>query len=116
MYPVYSLDGPAERLSTLDVYGVATVFGWELNASYFYPVRGWLKENSVSLPSNNLTYKYLLVSPQNAAPQTLANNPVIEQLIIIAEILIHPEILAIIILIVLFFIAVGLILRRRKRV
>jgi hypothetical protein len=42
----------AESISTLDVYGVATVFAWMLNPSKFYPVSGWLQSDPVVLPSN----------------------------------------------------------------
>jgi hypothetical protein len=68
MYPAYTLLGPADSISTLDVYGVATVFAWMLNPSKFYPVNEWLQSNSVILPSNQ--YEYLPVSPQNTRPLT----------------------------------------------
>jgi hypothetical protein len=114
MYPSYTLQSPAKDISTLDVYGVAAVFAWEVNSSNFYPVSGWLKENSVILPSY-ITYKDLPVSPQNASPQTLGDNPVIQQLILLGELLIHPPILAAIIAIVAFFVIIGLIVRKTRR-
>jgi len=114
MYPSYSLVSPAEEVSTLDAYGVATVFAWETNASNFYPVSEWLKVNSVILPSY-ITYKDLPVSPQNASPQTLGNNPVVEQLIIVVELLLHPVILAGVVVIVVFFVIIGLLATRRRR-
>jgi predicted Zn-dependent protease len=33
MYPAYTLLGSADSISTLDIYGVATVFAWMLNPS-----------------------------------------------------------------------------------
>ena len=68
----------------------------------FYPISSWLKENSVILPSD-ISYQGLPVSPENASPQTLANNPVVQILVFMFEILIHPEILAIVILFIVIF-------------
>ena len=113
MYSTYIMGSPAEHVSNLDVYGVATLFAWELNSSYFYPVNGWLKENSVILPPN-IGYRALPVSPENASPQTLADNSAVQFLVLVFEILIHPEIFTIIVAIVLILIIVGLISRRRK--
>lgn len=117
MYATYGLEGAPEYASTLDAYGVATLFAWELNASAFYPIDGWLRQSSVTLPAN-LAYAYLPVSPQNAAPQTLGNNPIVEQIVIFFEILLHPEILAIWVSILVFFVLLALVVRRsnRKRV
>jgi hypothetical protein len=40
MYSAYPIGSSAEAVSSLDVYGVATVFSWKLNMTNFYPVRG----------------------------------------------------------------------------
>jgi hypothetical protein len=114
MHAVYTMGTSPESISTLDVYGVATLFAWEPNSTDFYPINDWLKENSVILPST-IEYRDLPVSSENASPQTLANNSVIQFLILVFEILIHPEILAIIFIIILALLIVGLISRRRKR-
>lgn len=114
MHAVYTMGTSPESISTLDAYGVATLFAWEPNSTDFYPINDWLKENSVILPST-IEYRDLPVSPENASPQTLANNSVIQFLILVFEILIHPEILAIIFIIILALLIVGLISRRRKR-
>jgi len=113
MYPAYTLLGSADSISTLDIYGVATVFAWMLNPSKFYPVSGWLQSDPVVLPSNQ--YEYLPVSPQNARPQTLANNPIVQTLILMVEILIHPEILAIVLLFIIVLIIIALIPSKRKK-
>lgn len=113
MYPAYTLLGSAESISTLDVYGVATVFAWMLNPSEFYPVNEWLQSNSVILPSNQ--YKFLPVSPQNARPLTLANNPIVQTLVLMFEILIHPEILPVVLLFIVVIIIIALIPKKTKR-
>jgi hypothetical protein len=114
MSAYYTLGGPAESVSTLDVYGVATLFGWTQNSTNFYPVNAWLKENSVILPPE-ITYQGLPVSPENARPQTLANNPVVQTLVLMFEILIHPEIFAFAVLFIVILVIIALIPRRRKR-
>lgn len=114
MNAFYSMESPAEAISTLDVYGVATLFAWEVNSTSFYPVYGWLKVNSVILPSD-ITYQGLPVSPENARPQTLANNPIVQTLILMFEILIHPEIFGFVILFIAVLVIIALIPRRRKR-
>ena len=113
MYAYYTRGSSAEAVSTLDVYGVATLFAWELNTSSFYPVNDWLKENSVILPSD-IPYQGLPVSPENARPQTLANNPVVQTLILMFEILIHPEIFAFVILFIVVLVIIALISRRKR--
>jgi hypothetical protein len=113
MYPVYNLGSPPRVVSSLDVYGVATLFAWELNPPSLYSVTDWLTENSVILPPT-ITYQALPVSPQNAAPQTLANNSVVQFFILIFEILLHPDILAIVIVVAVIFVIIALIPRRRK--
>lgn len=114
MYPTYTLRSPAQSVSTLDCYGVATMFGWLRNPAEFYPLSGWLKQNYVTLPSY-ITFQFLPVSPQNARPQTLANNPVVEVIVYMFEILIHPEIAAIAIVIIVAFALLALFSRRRGR-
>ena len=114
MYSVYTIGSAPEDVSTLDVYGVATLFAWEINATNFYPVSDWLTVNSVILPPS-IAYRGLPVSPENASPQTLANNSVIQFLILMFDILIHPEVLALAILFIVVLVAIALIPRRRKR-
>ncbi len=114
MYPYYTRGSGPEDVSTLDAYGVATLFAWIQNPVSFYPVDGWLKENSVVLPSN-ITFEGLPVTPENAVPQTLDNNTLIQTLVLMFEILIHPEILAIVVLILLMFIVLGFAARRKRR-
>jgi hypothetical protein len=114
MYAYYSTGSSGEAVSTLDVYGVATLFAWELNTTNFYPVDHWLKENSVVLPSGILD-KGLPVSPENVLPETLANNPVVQTLVLMFEILIHPEIFSLIVVFIAVFVIIALIPSKRKR-
>jgi hypothetical protein len=114
MYSYYNVGNSAEEISSLDTYGVATVFGWMKNPTSFYPVSGWFTQNSVTLPSY-ITYQGLPVSPQNTPPLTLANNPVGQYLVLIYELLLHPEIDAIIIGIILLFVIIGFVTRRPRQ-
>lgn len=114
MYPALSLLGSARSISTLDAYGVATIFAWMSNQFRFYPVSNWLKGTPVILPSN-IQYQYLPVSPQNARPQSLQNNPIYQTLALMGEILIHPDIFAIVIIFVIIFGIIALIPRRKPR-
>ena len=114
MYSTYNMGSSGEAVSTLDVYGVATLFAWELNTTSFYPVDGWLNVTSVILPSD-IAYRGLPVSPENASPQTITNNSVVQFLVLMFEILIHPEILSIVILFFAVLVVIALIPKRRKR-
>ena len=113
MYAYYTIGSGPKDVSTLDAYGVATLFAWDQNTFSFYPIDGWLNENSVVLPSD-ISYKGLPVSPENTVPQALANNPVVQTLVLMFEILIHPEILAIVVTVVLLFIVLGLVVRVKR--
>jgi len=111
MYPMYALRGGEQLVSTLDMYGVATVFGWLQNPAEFFPVSSWLKQNYVILPST-ITLQYLAVSQENARPQTIENNSVAQFLILMFQLLIHPEIGGIALVIIIIFVVATLILRR----
>jgi hypothetical protein len=54
------------------------------------------------------------VSPENAIPQTLANNSVVQFLGLMFEILIHPTVLAIVLLVILIFVIIAFISRRKR--
>jgi hypothetical protein len=114
MYAIYSLGSSPRAISTLDVYGASIVFAWQTDSTDFYPVSNWLKVNSAILPTS-IEYADLPVSPQNTSPQTLINNPVVQFLVLVIEILIHPDILATIIAIVAIMVIVALATRRRRK-
>ena len=113
MYAYYNTGSPGEAVSTLDVYGVAALFSWELNTFKFYPIDHWLRENSAVLPSS-IPYKGLPVSPENVLPQTLVNNPVVQTIVLMFEILIHPEIFSFVVLFITIFVIIALIPNKRR--
>ena len=113
MYPVYTLLSPGRKLSTLDLYGVATTFEWLTNPSEFSPVSQWLSNNPVTLPSI-ISYQYLPVNSQNAVPPNIAANPVVETLVLVFEIIIHPEILVVVIAYVAVLTAIAFYPKKRK--
>lgn len=114
MYGIYSLGSPPPLISTLDVYGVATLFAWETNSTNFYPINEWLNVNSVTLPLDTVDYRFLPVTSENATPQTLADNPTVQFLIIVFETLIHPEIAAVILVIIFLMLIVGLYSMKKR--
>jgi hypothetical protein len=114
MYPMYELRGGEDMVSTLDVYGVAVIFGWLQNPAEFYPVSNWIKQNNVILPST-IPFQYLRVSQENARPQTLENNSVVQILILMFQLLIHPEIGGVVLVIIVLFVVTALILRISNR-
>jgi len=114
MYPSYTLLSPPRFVSTFDAYGVATVFAWMQNSFSFYPVNQWLQNTLVTLPAD-IPYKSLPVTPQNAAPQTIANNPIIETLVLTGQILIHPDFLAIVIVFAVVLVIIAVFPSKRKR-
>jgi predicted Zn-dependent protease len=105
MYALYTMGSPAEEVSTLDAYGVATIFAWETSTPISYPIVSVV--NHVILPTG-IPYQFLPVSQKNARPPTLANNSVVQFLVLMFEILIHPEIypLVALFIVVLVIIAV----------
>jgi hypothetical protein len=114
MYSTYSIGSSAKAVSSLDVYGVATLFAWEIDATEFYPVNNWLDVNSVILPSE-IAYQGLPVLPENASPQSFANNSAVQFLVIMFETLIHTDILAIVLVIALILAIIVLISKRQKQ-
>ncbi len=113
MYALYSADGQARAVSTLDTYGVSTIFAWLKNPSSFYPISEWLKVNYVILPAS-INYQELPVSVENMAPQSLSNNPVVQVFILMYQLLLHPEIAAIVIGIIVLFLVIGLVTRPKR--
>lgn len=114
MTPLYSFLSPEKLISTLDVYGVARVFAWIINASSIYPVSQWLPNHPVILPAN-IPYQFLPVSSQNALPQTLANNPVVENLVFGLEILLLPEIFPLVLVLIIILIIIAVLLIKKKK-
>jgi hypothetical protein len=115
MYSTYSLGSSPEAISTLDAYGVARCFAWMTNTSSFHPVNRWLNVSYVTLPQG-ITYTDLPVSPQNQPPQTLADSPVIQFLVMVFAILAQPIIAVPVLIVILVFVILAAIPRRRHGV
>jgi hypothetical protein len=113
MYSLYTLGGSPEGVSTLDAYGVATVFGWMPNATSFHPVNRWLTQNSVSLPSP-ITYQDLPVSAQNAPPQTLFDSPIVQFFSMVLNVLLQPVIAVPLAFVIILFVILMVIPKKRK--
>ena len=71
MYPTYTLNHPVKALSTLDLYGVATVFQWMSTSTQFNSANAQQTPTSVTLPSS-IQYRYLPISYENLPPSTLS--------------------------------------------
>jgi hypothetical protein len=69
MYYAYTLSSPVRAVSTLDVYGVGTVFRWMTNSQEYNPVNQGTPIYSATLPSN-IDYEYLPISEKNLPPQS----------------------------------------------
>jgi hypothetical protein len=114
MYSLYRLGDSPATVSTLDTYGVATTFGWMANPSNFLPIRGWLKQNSVTLSAQS--YSALHVAPENLPPQTLADNVVVQFLVFMVGLFLHPEIAIPVTVIIIVFVVLALLPRKKKPV
>jgi hypothetical protein len=114
MYPAYTILSPPILISTLDAYGVSTIFAWLQKTFDFNPVNQWLQNEPINLPPN-IQYANLPVSPQNASPQTLDDNPIIETLTLMVEILVHPEIAIIVIVFIAVLIIIAVIPKKKKK-
>jgi hypothetical protein len=68
MYPEYTPKKAVEGLSTLDVYGVSTVFQWMSKPAQFDPADR-PQASPVYLPSS-IPYQYLPISYENLPPST----------------------------------------------
>jgi predicted Zn-dependent protease len=112
MFPEYTLLSPPRLISTLDAYGVAIAFEWLQNSFSFYPVDAWLQNNVITVPPN-IPYKYLAVSPLYSTPKTLADNPAIQTLILLFQLIIHPEIFAIILVLIIVFVLIAVFPRKQ---
>ena len=69
MYNVYTLSSPVRAISTLDVYGVGTVFRWMAYSQEYNSVNQGSPIYSVTLPPT-IDYEYLPISETNLPPQS----------------------------------------------
>lgn len=70
MYPRYTPKQTVQGVSTLDVYGICTVFQWMSKSSQFNPANS-PQASSVTLPLS-IQYQYLPISYENLPPPTLS--------------------------------------------
>jgi hypothetical protein len=113
MYSIYSLGAYPEGVSTLDGYGVARCFAWLQNTSGFHPVSRWLNVSFVWLPQG-ITYTDLPVSAQNQPPQTLADSPAVQFLLMMLAVLAQPIIAVPVLIVILVFVILAAYPRRRR--
>lgn len=113
MYSTYSLGISPEAVSSLDAYGVARCFAWMPNASSFRPVSHWLNVSYVTLPQG-IAYVELPVSAQNQPPQTLADTPAIQFIIMMLAVLAQPIIAVPVLIVVLVFVILATFPKRKR--
>ena len=73
MYLKYTLGSPVRALSTLDLYGVATVFQWMSISAEFTSAGKLRKTSSVTLPTD-IEFQYLPISTENLPPQSFLDS------------------------------------------
>lgn len=113
MYSIYSLGSTPEAVSTLDAYGVGRCFAWMQDQTSFRPVSRWLNVSYVTLPQE-VTYTDLPVSAKNQPPQTLADSPPIQFLLMMLTVLAQPIIAVPVLVVILVFVILAAIPRRRR--
>jgi hypothetical protein len=113
MYYAYTLNSPVRAISTLDVYGVGTVFRWMAYSQEFDPVNQGPPIYSVTLPLS-IKYEYLPISEKDLPPQSA-----IDQIRIfldnLPEFILQPEVLILILIAASAVIAYITITRVRRR-
>lgn len=113
MYPLYTVGGLNSRISTLDVFGVAKAFAWKLDPANITPVNRWFTEGPVTLPSG-ISYQYLSVSSANSPPIDVVDNPFVQWLIEIVNVIFRTP-LIVITLIVIIAVVIAITALRRAR-
>jgi hypothetical protein len=118
MYPRYTLNplNQVQGLSTLDLYGVSTVFQWMSTSSNPYSPQ----KSSVTLPSS-ITYRYLPISDEDLPPTTPYSSlwqtllTYIQKLInYITGLVTRPEVLTILIVVLVLLVVALLFARAQK--
>jgi hypothetical protein len=116
MYPQTGLTFEVRRISTLDAYGVVTVFGWMSGSSQFYSANKETLPPSVDLPSD-IKYEYLTISKENLPPRSVFDpilNPIRSLLSTFFDFLLVPGNLVLFVL-VMFGLLSSMILYRLLR-
>jgi predicted Zn-dependent protease len=120
MYPKYTLNQPVEGLSTLDLYGVSTVFQWMSNSSQFNPA-DIPQKSSLTLPSS-ITYRYLSISYEDLPPVPPSPSPLQTLLTYILNLstyiirfILRPELLIPLVIVILVVVVVEILFARLKK-
>lgn len=113
MYYAYTLDSPIRAVSTLDAYGVGTVFRWMAHSQEFNSTYQGEPIYSVTLPPN-IQYEYLPI-PQKDMPPESAIGQIIAYVGQLTQVISQPEITILIILAVGTVAAYVTIIRVRRR-
>ncbi|MCW4010287.1 MAG: matrixin family metalloprotease [Candidatus Bathyarchaeota archaeon] len=116
MYPSSLLGSPAQGISTLDVFGVATVCGWLANSSEEMPSDKWPKVSSVGSPSD-VAYEFFPLSSANVPPLSVLE-PIVGPVRFVFKVILKfvpLELLVIIAAAVAVLAVVSLVYRKREK-
>lgn len=113
MYPILALGSPLRKISTLDMYGVSTVFGWLSNSTEYNATNQGLPVSSVILPSN-IPYDYLPVTEDNVPPAT-ATQQVGTFLDSFIQFFLQPENETLILIIISVIVIISMIIRVNRK-
>ncbi len=113
MYPVLALGSSLKKISTLDMYGVSTVFGWLSNSTEYNATIQGSPVSSVILPFN-IPYDYLPVTEDNVPPATTTQqvSTFLDNLI---QFLLQPENETLILIIISTIIIISIIIRVNRK-
>lgn len=113
MYYAYTLNSPVREISTLDVYGLGTVFRWMANSEVYNPVNQGPPIYSVTLPAS-INYDYIPISENNIPPQSTVDQ-LRSLLDYFTQLVLQPAVLVLIVLGLSALAAYITISRTRKR-
>jgi hypothetical protein len=114
MYYAYTLGSPVRSISTLDLYGVGTVFRWMASSLEFDQANQESPIYSVTLPPD-IAYEHLPISEKNLPPQSPLDQ-IGSALSSFPEVIAAPEFWAVMTLFTIAVVSIVLLGRRgRKR-
>jgi hypothetical protein len=113
MYYAYSLGSSVRAISTLDLYGVATVFRWMATAPEFNRTNQGSPIYSVTLPPD-IPYEKLPISEENLPPQSPLDN-IITYIGSLPELIAAPELWGIMALFTVAVVCIYLVGKHARR-
>ncbi len=113
MYPVLAIGSPLKKVSTFDMCGVSTVFGWLSNSTKYNTTNQGPPVSSVILPSN-IPYDNLPVTEDNIPPATTTQqvSTFLDNLI---QFFLQPENETLILIIISVIIIISIIIRVNRK-